>query len=80
MNEEIHALLARIDERTENTQHRVRNIEMKFDNYATRRDLEHVSDRVAAVEEQSTWNYRAGISFALTVTGGLVVAYLKYGH
>lgn len=51
MNEDpVPSLLARIDERTENIQHRVRSIEMKFEGYATTRDLKHAIDRLDAVE------------------------------
>jgi outer membrane receptor for monomeric catechols len=60
--------------------HDVKNINQKLDAYPTHRDLGAVVTRVESLEEKTTWNYRAGISFALTLTGGLIVAYFKFSH
>jgi hypothetical protein len=71
----IHGMLARIDERTENTQHRLRNLEQRFDAYATNRDLLSVTDRVERLENNQTWVTRAVVGAWI---GGLgVIAFGK---
>jgi hypothetical protein len=70
------ALLARIDERTENIQHRVRNIEMKFDGYATTRDMAGVSARVDSLEmnqRKAVWAIVTAWIGGLATVGGLLL-------
>lgn len=57
--------------------HDVKNINQKLDAYPTHRDLKVVSDRVETLEEKLKWIWRTGVSFALSVIGAGLAAWVK---
>jgi hypothetical protein len=73
---DVRATLARIDERTDNTLHRVRNIENTMNAFARQRDLEALEKRLEAAAEgvgtrfdkiedrwyKTLWGFAAGIA------------------
>lgn len=59
--------------------HDVKNINAKLDAYPTHRDLKAVENRVAVLEGKSRWLWNTGVTFALSVIGSAIAAYLKFG-
>lgn len=58
--------------------HDVKNLYMKLDAYPTHRDLKVVADRVEVLESRNKWLWNTGVTFALSVIGSAIVAYIKF--
>jgi hypothetical protein len=73
---EIKVALAEIKVNTENTMHRVRNIEQRLDAYVPRHEIKITHDalenRVKDLEEGIKWAYRSIVGLVITVIGSSI--------
>lgn len=69
--------IARIDERSKNTDENVKRILDKLDNYATLKDLQAVTDRVDKIESNISWIVKAIITAFLGILGSIIGLFIK---